>query len=61
MKRRLVLIGAALALAAGVTAVALGAANNSGSSLDKKQLVLDAHGAHGHGPTMHIAQSPTPL
>jgi hypothetical protein len=35
MKRKLVGIGAALALAAGLSAVALAAVNNSGVSLDK--------------------------
>jgi type VI secretion system secreted protein Hcp len=60
MKRKLVLIGATLALAAGVTAVALGAANNSGISLDKKQLVATAavdgvEGGDPGSPTLEIS------
>ena len=60
MKRKLVLIGATLALAAGVTAVALGAANNSGTSLDKKQLVATAavdgvEGGDPGSPTLEIS------
>ena len=52
MKLKLVLIGAALALATAVTAVALGAVNNSGISLDKKQLVATAavDGVEGGDP-----------
>jgi len=60
MKRKLVLIGAALALATGVTAVALGAAYNSGVSLDKKQLVATAavdgvEGGDPGSPTLEIS------
>jgi hypothetical protein len=42
MKLKLALIGAALALATAMTAVALGAVGNSGISLDKKQLAAAA-------------------
>jgi type VI secretion system secreted protein Hcp len=53
MKRKLALVGAALALATAVTAVALGAVNNSGVSLDKKQLVATAalDGVEGGDPS----------
>jgi type VI secretion system secreted protein Hcp len=60
MKLKLVLIGAALALATAVTAVALGAANNSGISLDKKQLAATAavdgiEGGDPASPTLEIS------
>ena len=52
MKLKLALVGAALALATAVTAVALGAVGNSGISLDKKQLVATAaiDGVEGGDP-----------
>ena len=60
MKLKLALVGAALALATAVTAVALGAANNSGISLDKKQLVATAavdgvDGGDPSSPTLEIS------
>jgi type VI secretion system secreted protein Hcp len=60
MKLKLVLVGTALALATAVTAVALGAVNNSGVSLDKKQLVASAavdgvEGGDPSSPTLEIS------
>jgi type VI secretion system secreted protein Hcp len=60
MKLKLVLVGAVLALATGVTAVALGVPNNSGVSLDKKQLVATAaldgvEGGDPASPTLEIS------
>jgi type VI secretion system secreted protein Hcp len=60
MKRKLALVGAALALATAVTAVALGAVGNSGISLDKKQLVATAaidgvEGGDPGSPTLEIS------
>jgi type VI secretion system secreted protein Hcp len=53
MKLKLALVGAALALATAVTAVAVGAVGNTGVSLDKKQLVATAavDGVEGGDPS----------